>query len=227
MKYYKKFEYNMWHIHAFETDGSQDAYISKDMTPISETEADEIRAQPPSPEYQKKIAEGIEALGGRNGARYPPKEFKEAIGHICVNSAHHEVTLRTVVWLVSGLDSETGMAFTGNARYSDLLDTLKALVELRVPLLMTETRELCGRIKGLYAERAKYVHRLWMVGPDKQPIVTKAFLERSFAKSDDQQVSLEKMYDLAESFLNIEGELNSKIFAPLLKGHNISPHKKK
>ena len=46
MKLYKKFSLGQWHVHAFEEDGSQGAFISHDMLPITEKEADVIRMTP-------------------------------------------------------------------------------------------------------------------------------------------------------------------------------------
>lgn len=220
MKLFKKYDHGMWHVHAFESDGSQDAYIKPDMIAISDTEADEIRAQSPSAEYQAKLDEGRRALGGRNGARYPPKEFKEAIGHICVNSSHLEVSIRTVIWHVAGLDSDTGMAFTGNSRIQELLQTLQTLVDAKANGLSEQCRAICSRVNSLFKARAKYVHRIWMIGKSGNPVVSKVFIERSFAKADEQEVSIDQMYDLAEGFLQIESDLMTQILHPLLLPHS-------
>jgi hypothetical protein len=217
MKFFKKYEYGMWHIHAFESDGSQDSFIPKDLIPISDAEVNQIRSLPPSEEYQKKLEDGIAALGGRSGARYPPKEFKEAIGHICVNSAHLEITIRTVIWQVASLGSEVGMAFTGNMRMGDLLQMLQALVAVRIPSLSQKTKEICSKIVNLQRDRANYVHRTWQPGEKGQPVVSKVFQERSFAKSDEQDVTLDKMYDVAESFMHAESELLLHILQPLIQ----------
>lgn len=206
----------MWHVHAFEKDNSQDVYITKDMIAISDAEADEIRAQPPSAEYQARLDEGRKALGGRNEARYPPKEFKEAIGHICVNSSHLEVTIRTVIWHVAGLDAETGMAFTGNSRIQELLQTLQTLVDAKAPELSDQCKAIHSKINHLFKERAKYVHRIWMPGKNGNPVISKFFIERSFAKADEQEVFIDQMYDLAEGFLQIESNLMMQILHPLL-----------
>jgi hypothetical protein len=217
MKFFKHFEYGMFHVYAFESDGSQDAFITADLIPITETEADEIRNLPPSEEYRKKMEEGAKALGGRNSARWPPKEFKEAIGHICVNSSHLEVAIRDVIWQVAGLTPEVEMAFTGNTRISDLLQTLQALVATQAPALREKTKEICSKIDMLFKERAKYVHGVWGLGKNNQPTISKQYIERSSAKADEQEVSIDKMYDLAEGFMHAESELLIHILVPLIK----------
>ena len=205
----------MWHVHAFATDGSQDAYITPDMTAISQAEADEIRAQPPSAEYQAKLEEGHKALGGRNAAVYPPKEFKEAIGHICVNSSQVEATLRTVIWTVGGLDAERGMAFTGGARsVDDLIDTLKMLIKIRHPNLTEVTTDLTGKLRAQFNKRGEFVHGMWTVGPDKQPMVGKYLSGREL--KDGRSITLDEMYDLAESFLQLQGEFMNNLLFPLI-----------
>ena len=47
MKYFKD---NQNQVYAYESDGSQDAYIKPDLTPISETEAMELANPPPTAE---------------------------------------------------------------------------------------------------------------------------------------------------------------------------------
>lgn len=210
----------MWHVYAYESDGSQDAYIAEDLIPISEAEADEIRSQPPSEEYRKKLEEDQKALGGRNSARWPPKEYKEAIGHIAVNSSHLEVTVRTIIWTIAGIDAETGMPFTGNARIGDLLQTLQALVNIKAPGLSDDTRQLCSRINVLFGERSKYIHRIWTVGKNGIPVIGKYFTERSHEKADPQEVTLDQMYDLAEAFMQIEGELGMRILVPFMENRH-------
>lgn len=113
MRYFKVYEYGTWRVHAFEPDPSVDAFIPKDAALISEDEAKQLSQLPPPPELQQALNEGAAALGVRGFSRYPTKEFKEAICHIFVNSAHIEVTLRTVIWQAAGVPAEVGRALTG------------------------------------------------------------------------------------------------------------------
>ena len=52
MKYYKNSENQ---VYAFESDGSQDAFIPSGLVPITEAEADALRYPEPSPEEQKQL----------------------------------------------------------------------------------------------------------------------------------------------------------------------------
>jgi hypothetical protein len=161
MRYFKVYEYDMWRVHAFELDSSADAFIPKDTISISEEEAKQLSQLPPSVELQKALDEGAAALGGRGLSRYPSKEFKEAIGHICVNAAHIEVTLRTVIWQVAGIPAEVGMALTGGKlAIRDLLETLTTLLDVRYPQLAPIAREIGKRIGSLNEMRNRCVHGL-------------------------------------------------------------------
>ena len=100
MKLYKKYHLGQWNIHAFEEDGSQDAFIASEMLPVTDAEADLIRSAPPSKKYEKHMRLQLEALGRIK--LWPPREFKEALGQICVSSASLESTIRTLIWAVAG-----------------------------------------------------------------------------------------------------------------------------
>lgn len=223
MKYYKKFEHGMWHIHAFEADGSQDAFISDDLIPVTNAEAEQIRTAPISEEYKRHLEEGAQALGGRGIAIYPPKEYKEAIGHVCANSAHMEVVIRTTLWHVAGVGSTVGLALTGEMRLHDLLKVTETLCETRMPHLSGRARELCNKARKLYEERNKYVHRIWLPGKDGAPIVSKAFMARSHAHNDEQPVTLDMMYTVAEGFLQIASEVHLLFFNRSSGGPDRSP----
>ncbi len=119
MKYYKKRIPSKWQVFAFESDGSQDDYISDDMVSITEDKATEIANSPP------KDAIALDVIRNASTTRnwsWPPKEYQEAIGQIAVHSSSIKVFIRTVIWHVSGLDSITGRAFTGKMRINDLIE---------------------------------------------------------------------------------------------------------
>jgi hypothetical protein len=147
---------------------------------------------------------------------WPPSEYKEAIGQICVNSAQLEASIRTVIWHVAGLDSLTGRAFTGKVRISDLGETLKSLIEVRTPHLLSQASEICTKINTLFAKRAEYVHQVWLVGNDQQPAIGKVFLERQERREVIRTVQLEEMQALAEAIAEVEGELFTQLLLPLL-----------
>lgn len=177
MRYFKRYEYSMWRVHAFELDSSADAYIPEDAIPITEEEAKQLSQQPPSDELQKAIDEGVAALGGRGLSRYPTKDVKEAIGHICVNSAHLEVTLRTTIWQVAGISAEVGMALTGGKlAMHELTQTLTTLLELRYPQLALPAKKITKRINELNEMRGRYVHGIWCPGANGKLTVGKYFL---------------------------------------------------
>jgi len=217
MRYFKLYEYGMWRVHAFELDSSADAFIPKDAIPIFEEEAKQLSQLPPSAELKKAQAEGVAALGGRGLSRYPSKEFKEAIGHICVNSAHIEVTLRTVIWQVAGIPAEVGMALTGGKlAIRDLLATLTALLDVRYPQLAPLAKEILKRIERLNDMRGRYVHGLWHPGKNGKATVSKYFLTRTHAKSQGTEVSIDELYAIAEGYMQAESELLEKILMPLI-----------
>lgn len=154
-------------------------------------------------------------LGGRSMAIYPPAEFKEALGHICVNSSQAEATLITLIWTIAGLDSERGMAFTGGARSTDdLIETMKTLIKVRHPDLVDEARDLTGKLRSQFQKRGEFVHGLWTVGNDMQPMVGKFWTGREL--KNGRSVTLDEMYDLAESFLQLQGQLMEKLLFPLI-----------
>lgn len=121
----------------------------------------------------------------------------------------------TVIWTVAGLDAERGMAFTGGARgVDDLVDTLKMLIKVRHPGMMDVTRDLTGKLRAQFNKRGEFVHGLWTVGSNKQPMVGKYFTGREL--KDGRSVTLDEMFDLAESFLHLQGELMEKLLFPLI-----------
>lgn len=216
MRYFKLYEYGMWRVHAFEDDSSADAYIPKDAVSISEEEATQLAQLPPSPELQKALDDGAAALGGCGLSRYPSKEFKEAIGHICVNSAHIEVTLRTVIWHVAGIPAEVGMALTGGKlAVRDLLATLTTLLDVRYPQLAPIAKEVLKRIESLNDIRGRYVHGLWHPATNGKTTVSKHFLTRTHAKGQSTEVSIEDLYAVAEGYMQAESALIDQILKPL------------
>jgi hypothetical protein len=222
MRYYKVYEYGMWRVHAFELDSSADAFIPKDAILISEEEAKQLSQLPLSVELQQALDEGAAALGGRGLSRYPSKEFKEAIGHICVNSAHIEVTLRTVIWQVAGIPAEVGMALTGGKlAIRELLATLTTLLDVRYPQLAPTAKEIINRIENLNDTRGRYVHGLWHPGSNGKAIVSKHFLTRIHAKGQGTEVSIDELYAIAEGYMHAESALLEKILTPLIS--NVSP----
>ena len=217
MRYFKRFEYNMWRVHAFEDDPSADAYIPQDAVSITEEEAQHLSQQPPSSELTKALEEGIAALGGRGLSRYPTKDFKEAIGHICVNSAHLEVSLRTTIWHLAGISAEVGMALTGGKlATNELTQILLTLVELRYPHLVEPAKAITKRINTLNDIRGRYVHGIWHPGKDGKVLVGKTFLARTHAKGQAQAISLDEIYGIAEGYLKVESEMLTTILMPLV-----------
>lgn len=207
----------MWRVHAFEMDSSADPFIPRDATPITEEEAMQLSQMPPSEELRAAMAVGALALGGRGISRYPTKEFKEALGHICVNSAHLEVSLRTVIWHVAGIPAEVGMALTGGKlAMPALLDTLATLLEVRYPQLTSAAKEIVKRIEELNKMRGRYVHGLWHPAADGKAIVSKHFLTRTHAQSQRVEVSLDELYAIAEGYMKAEFDLVESVLTPLL-----------
>ncbi|MRD71999.1 hypothetical protein GH865_01860 [Rhodocyclus tenuis] len=217
MRYFKRYEYDMWRVHAFEDDSSADPFIPDDAVPISEEEAKQLSQQPSSETLLRAMEAGREALGGRSLSRYPTKEIKEAIGRICVNSAYIEVTLRTLIWHVAGVSSEVGMTLTGGKlRLEDLADMLLALLKLRAPQFVDAAKNIKSRITMLNGKRGQFVHGIWSPNSEGNPSVGKPFLKRSHSEGKFQDVTLEEMYEVAEGYMQIEAELTSQILIPLL-----------
>lgn len=219
MRYYKVKKYGMWEVQAFDMDPSADRFIPEDAIQIPKEEALELAKTPLSPEREQALAESAAALGGRGWSRYPTKEFKEAIGHICVNAAHLEVTIRTLIWEVAGVSAEVGMTLTGGkVAMRELHTTLLALIELRYPHLLDSAKPIVKRLDALHESRNKYVHGLWHPSDDSQAIVSKHFLMRSHAKGDASKakVSIADLYEVAEGFMKAESDLLSAILGPLM-----------
>ncbi|MEQ1658372.1 MAG: hypothetical protein ABL896_06290 [Hylemonella sp.] len=216
MRYFKVFEYGMWRIHVLDPDQGFENLLPKGAIQIPEAEAQELQKLPPSEELLKAQAENAIDLGGRNMSRFPAKEFKEAIGHICVNSAAIEVTLRTTIWQAASVTAEVGMAFTGGTNsIEQLLKTLEALLDFRYPHLSEAFKAIQKRLLNLNTARGKYVHGLWHPTADGV-MVSKYFLTRSHNDPKNQVVSLDDLYDVAEGFMKVESDITNQILSPLL-----------
>ncbi len=207
----------MWRVHALDDGVDASLYIPVDAIVISEAEAMNISAQPPSEEYKAAIAEGVAALGGRNATRYPTREVKEAIGAICVNSSHIEVSLRTIIWHVSGVGSDVGMALTGgNLAIYQLTDMLSVLLKQRYPALSEKAAPILKRLTDLNTSRGKYVHGLWSPGKSGGIMVGKPFLKRSRDQGQFEEITLDQLHDVAEGYMQVESDLMIEILHPLL-----------
>ncbi|WP_306603742.1 hypothetical protein [Azonexus sp.] len=213
MKYYKKRIPEKWQVFAFEVDGSQDAYVSDDMIPITPTEAQEIAAMPPQ---DGLVLDILRSASTKRNWTWPPRAYQEAIGQIVVISSSIEVMIRTVIWHIAGLDSIAGRAFTGKARISELTETLKALIECKAPHLKDKAASISGRIKEAFNRRAVYVHQVWTIHEDGTPAVGKLFIERYERLEKPTPVSLTSMYQLADEMLQIQADLMASILSPLL-----------
>ena len=218
MKLYKKFHLGQWNVHAFEEDGSQDAFIGADMLPILAAEADLIRSAPPSKEYEEHMRLQLEALGRIK--RWPPREYKEALGQICVNSASLESTMRTLIWAAAGMGSETGMIFTGGKKSTaELGDMLQLVVKQRAPDLEENLKALMKEVNKAFENRGVYVHSVWTVGDGGIPLIGKFFSEKT--SRNGKLVKLEDLEGLAIGFGDLEGRLSSLVLQRFVLG--ISP----
>jgi hypothetical protein len=215
MKFYKKFHLGQWNVHAFEEDGSQDAFIAADMLPVTEREADLIRSSPPSKEYEEHMRLQLEALGRIK--RWPPREYKEALGQICVSSASLESTMRTLIWTAAGMGSETGMIFTGGKKTSGYLgDILQRIVKQRAPDLDEALKNLIQEIDKAFQTRGVYVHSVWTVGDGGAPLIGKFFSEKT--PKSGKLVKLEDLEGLAISFGDLEGRLSALVMERFVVG---------
>ncbi|MFN7445735.1 MAG: hypothetical protein ACK5RC_11300 [Curvibacter sp.] len=212
MKYYKRLVPEKWQVHAFESDGSQDAFIQDDMVAITQEEARAIAASEPVDQLV------LDALRGPSTVRnwtWPPKAYQEAIGQIVVGSSSIEVLIRTVIWYVANLDSTTGRAFTGKVRVNDLVETLKALVESKSPELKPDADRIGSKINEIFKRRAVYVHQVWTI-QNGLPAVGKLFIERYERLEKLTPVTLEEMYRLADEMRQTEADLMNSILQPLM-----------
>lgn len=215
MKPYKKFHLGQWNVHAFQADGSQDAFIFADMLPVTEIEADLIRSAPPSEEFEGHMRLQIEALGRIK--QWPQREYKEALGQICVSSASLESTMRTLIWAAAGIGSETGMIFTGGKKsIGELGEILLLVVKQRAPDLDEKLRNLMKEINKAFEKRGCYVHSVWTVGDGGVPFIGK-FLNEKTPKTG-RHVSLEDLEGLAISFNHLEGQLSALVLERFIVG---------
>lgn len=215
MKLYKKFHLGQWNLHAFEEDGSQDAFIAADMLPVTEREADLIRSAPPSKEYEEHMRLQLEALGRIK--RWPPREYKEALGQICVSSASLESTMRTLIWAAAGMGSETGMIFTGGKKTTtELGDMLQLVVKQRAPDLYEKLKDLMKEINKAFENRGVYVHSVWTVGDGGAPFIGKFFSEKT--PKSGKLVKLDDLEGLAIGFGDLEGRLSALVLERFVVG---------
>lgn len=204
MKFYKKFALNQWNVHAFEADGSQDTFISSDMVPITKEESEQIRTAPHSAEYKEHMRQQIEALGRIK--LWPPREYKEALGQICVSSASLESSMRTLIWTAAGIGSDTGMIFTGGKKSTgDLSEMLLLVAKQRAPEIVEPLKQLLKEISQSFESRGAYVHSVWTVGGDGKPFIGKFFSEKT--PKTGRSISLEELEGLARRFSELEGRL--------------------
>lgn len=215
MKLYKKYHLGQWNIHAFEEDGSQDDFIASDMVPVTEAEADLIRLAPPSEEYEKYMRVQLDALGRIK--RWPPREFKEALGQICVSSASLESTMRTLIWAAAGIGSDTGMIFTGSKKSTlELREMLQLVVKQRAPDLDENLKGLMKEIGKAFEDRDVYVHSVWTVGEGGAPFIGKFFTEKT--PKSGKIVKLEDLESLAMQFVDLEGRLAALVLQRFVVG---------
>lgn len=212
MKYYKKLVPEKWEVFAFESDGSQDSYVSEDMIAISSEEAESLASTTPK---DPLVLDIIRSGSSQRNWSWPPKAYQEAIGQIAVCSSSIEVLIRTVIWHIAGLDSITGRAFTGKARISELIETLKALIECKAPQLKDDVAQIGSRIKDVFARRAVYIHQVWTI-QDGVPAVGKLFIERYERLEKLKTVSLSDMYTLADDMNQVQSDLITSILNPLI-----------
>ncbi len=210
MKLFKKYEFGQWNVYAFEPDGSQDAYISDDMYSITPEEADVIKMSPHSDEYLERQQKQLDALG--NIKMWPPREFKEALGQVCVISAMFESTLRMLIWTVAGLGSDVGMVFTGGKRSSDdLFEMFKLLIQQRDPEFWIRLEPLVVEAKSAFNKRGEFVHSIWTVGSQGKPLIGKFFTEKK--PKEGREVSLDELEKLAVSFSDIQGKITDLVLS--------------
>jgi hypothetical protein len=216
MKYFKKLIPEKWQVFAFEDDGSQDSYISSDMYAITSEQAQEITSATPA---DVLVLDILRAGSTQRNWTWPPKAYQEAIGQVVVSSSSIEVLIRTVIWHIAGLDSITGRAFTGKTRVSELVETLKALVECKAPQLKDQAATISAKINDVFRRRAVYVHQVWTI-QEGLPAVGKLFIERYEHLEKLTTVSLADMYKLADEMNQIQSDLMSSILTPLLRASN-------
>lgn len=208
MKLYKKFHLGQWNVHAFEEDGSQDAFIASDMFPVTDEEAAQIRSAPPSQEYEEHMQRQLEALGRIK--RWPPREYKEALGQVCVSSASLESTMRILIWTAAGMGSDIGMIFTGGKKSTDELGKmLQLVVKQRAPDLTKPLARLLKEIDRAFENRGTYVHSVWTVGEGDIPLIGKFFSEK--VPKTGKQVQLADIEGLALVFGELEGKLSTLV----------------
>lgn len=216
MKYYKLLVPAKWQVHAFEADGSQDAFIRDGMVAITPEEARAIASAEPTDQLVLDILRGPSTA--RNWT-WPPKAYQEAIGQIVVGSSSIEVLIRTVIWHIANLDGSTGRAFTGKVRINELTETLKALVESKAPQLKPDADRIGSKISDVFKRRAVYVHQVWTI-QNGLPAVGKLFIERYERLEKLTPVTLEEMYKLADEMRAIEADLMISILKPLMPASN-------
>ena len=218
MKYYKKLIPEKWQVFAFEADGSQDSYVSKDMIAITPEQAQEIASTSPK---DPLVLDILRSGSTQRNWSWPPKAYQEAIGQIAVSSSSIEVLIRTVIWHIAGLDSVTGRAFTGKARISELTAMLEALIECKAPHLKNQAAQINTKIKNVFDCRAVYIHQVWTI-QDGVPAVGKLFIERYEHLEKLTPVSLNDMYKLADEMHQIQTDLMVSILTPLISSSSIS-----
>lgn len=217
MQYYKVFELGMWRVYAFEDGEDVMDYMPTGAIRVKDDEASEIAAQAPSEEYKASMEASRATLGSGNMPRYPPKDVKEAIGAICVNSSYIEVALRTIIWQAAGINAEVGMVFTGGKLgVQDLTEMLTLILKQRYPALHEKSAPLLKHLKGLNESRGKYVHGVWSPGTTGQMLVGKPFLKRSHEQGQFELVTLNQLHDIAEGYMQVETSLMHEVLGPLI-----------
>lgn len=147
-----------------------------------------------------------------------PSEYLEAIGQVAVCSAMLESTIRAVIWHYAGLTSELGRCFTGEARISDLLLTLRSVVRQTQTndKLFIEVDALCSETKVLFGERAKVIHRVWGMGING-PQMSKFLLTRDASKESPEDMTLEQVREVAGRLMKMHVRLVSHLIPTELR----------
>jgi len=96
----------------------------------------------------------------------------KAMGLITVNFSLLENTIAFIIWLLLGLDQQTGQIITSELSFRRLLELFSSLCRNKKndKVTLEKLKTLLKRIEHAEQERNKIIHSMWTAGNDEETI---------------------------------------------------------
>lgn len=90
------------------------------------------------------------------------KPILEELGKVTVTWSLLEWSLRLILWKLSGIDDNTGIAISAHVNFPTLINSVKSLVRLNYSHeAIDEINSILSEIDSAYAKRNVLIHSIW------------------------------------------------------------------